>query len=67
MNVYVVETGENGAGGRAIGVYTTRKAAEAAALRFPYCFEQWEGPDGEGLWWSGCDFVRVREFEVKGA
>ncbi len=65
MKVFVVETGE-GAGGRAIGAYSTHEAAQAAALRFPYCFGRWQGPDDEGCWWSGCDYVRVREFEVEG-
>ena len=73
MIVFVIETGQNQEGGRAIGVYATYQSAKAAALRYPYVFERWVPSDGDpavatsgivSCWQSGPDYIRVTEFEV---
>lgn len=69
MKVYVVESGEQHHGGGVESIHDTENKATASALSMPCHSEggwNWKGTDPYDLYWeNGCDYVLVREFEVK--
>ena len=63
--VFIVSTGEMHEDVCVVSVHRTKEEAVKAALAVKTCFEGGWVPDGEDEWINGCDFVVVREEEVK--
>jgi hypothetical protein len=63
--VFIVSAGEMHEGSHIVSVHRTKKEAVKAALAVKTCFEGGWVLDGEDEWINGCDFVVVREEEVK--
>ncbi len=64
-SVFVVECGERYEGSTVIGVYFSEEKAVKVALNQDTCFDGgWKLQD-ENYWTNGCDFVRVKEYEVR--